>query len=143
MVGNLEGDHLVGSHLALEAIRYLVGNAADEAVQAALSDHVFYVFPRLNPDGAEAMFAAVKWGRKTNALPFDDDNDGRTDEDGPEDLNGDGYVTVMRVADPTGCYMIDPADAAHDEASRRHQEGDGRLHPVLGGDRRRRGRFHQ
>jgi len=110
VVGNLEGDHLVGSHLALEAIRYLVGNAQDEAVQAALGDHVFYVFPRLNPDGAEAMFAAVKWGRKTNALPYDDDNDGRTDEDGAEDLNGDGYITVMRVADPAGAYMVDPDD---------------------------------
>jgi hypothetical protein len=110
VVGNLEGDHLVGSHLALEAIRYLVENAQDAAVQAALTDHVFYVFPRLNPDGAEAMFATVKWDRKTNASPFDDDNDGRTDEDGPEDLNGDGYVTVMRVADPTGLYMVDPAD---------------------------------
>ena len=46
--------------LALEAVRYLVENAGDEAVGAALTDHVFYVFPRLNPDGAEAMFAGVK-----------------------------------------------------------------------------------
>jgi len=108
VVGNLEGDHLVGSHLAMEAIRYLVDNAQDGAVQAALTDRVFYFFPRLNPDGAEAMFARVKSDRKTNARPYDDDNDGRTDEDGAEDLNGDGYVTVMRVADPFGAYMIDP-----------------------------------
>jgi len=108
VVGNLEGDHLVGSQLALEAIRYLIQNAQDEAVQRALADHVFYFFPRLNPDGAEAMFARVKSDRKTNARPYDEDNDGRTDEDGPEDLNGDGYTTVMRVADPFGAYMIDP-----------------------------------
>jgi len=50
VVGNLEGDHVVGSHLALEAIRYLIANAGEEAVAAALRDHVFYVFPRLNPD---------------------------------------------------------------------------------------------
>jgi len=110
VVGNLEGDHLVGSQLALEAIRYLVRNAQDEGVQSALSDHVFYFFPRLNPDGAEAMFAGVKWSRKTNGQPFDDDNDGLTDEDGGEDLNGDGYITVMRVADPSGVYMVDPDD---------------------------------
>ncbi len=110
VVGNLEGNHLVGSQLSLEAIRYLVGHASDEAVRPVLAEHVFYFFPRLNPDGAEAMFAAVKWDRRTNAHPFDDDNDGRVDEDGPEDLNGDGYVTVMRVADPSGAYMIDPAD---------------------------------
>ena len=111
VVGNLEGDHLVGSHLALEAIRYLLDNPQDEAVQAALADRVFYFFPRLNPDGAEAMFAPVKWNRRTNSLSFDDDNDGLTDEDGPEDLNGDGYITVMRAADPSGAYMIDSTDS--------------------------------
>ena len=110
VVGNLEGDHLVGSQLSLEAIRHLIQNAQDDAVQTALSNNVFYFFPRLNPDGAEAMFSQVKWNRKTNNRPFDDDNDGLTDEDGPEDLNGDGYITVMRVADPSGVYMIDPDD---------------------------------
>jgi hypothetical protein len=108
VVGNLEGDYLAGSHLALEALRYLVDHAGDEAVQTALATKVFYFFPRLNPDGAEAMFGPVKWDRSFNALPWDDDNDGRTDEDGPEDLNGDGYITVMRVADPTGDYLADP-----------------------------------
>jgi hypothetical protein len=108
VVGNLEGDHLVGSHLALESIRYLVQNASEEEVQSALRDGVFYFFPRLNPDGAEAMFARVKFDRRTNDRPVDDDNDGRLNEDGPRDLNGDGFITVMRVPDPSGPYMIDP-----------------------------------
>lgn len=111
VVANLEGNHLVGSALTLESIRYLAAHAADPAVKKALDTQVFYFFPRLNPDGAEAMFARVKWDRRTNVRPFDDDNDGRVDEDGPEDLNGDGYVTVMRVKDPAGAYMIDSADA--------------------------------
>jgi hypothetical protein len=111
VVGNLEGDHLVGSALALEGVRWLVGHASEEAVKAALETQVLYVFPRLNPDGAEAMFARVKWDRRGNGRAFDDDNDGRTDEDGPEDLNGDGYVTVMRVKDASGAYLADTADA--------------------------------
>ncbi len=111
VVGNLEGNHLVGSALALEGVRYLVRHASEETVKKALDTQVFYVFPRLNPDGAEAMFSRVKWDRRANARPFDDDNDGRTDEDGPEDLDGDGYVTVMRVKDPSGAYLPDPADA--------------------------------
>lgn len=111
VVANLEGNHLVGSHLALEMVRYLVDNAGDEAVSDLLANQTIYVFPRLNPDGAEAMFARVKWDRKTNAFPFDDDNDGRINEDGPEDLNGDGYITMMRVPDPAGAYMVDSADA--------------------------------
>ena len=76
VVGNLSGDHLVGSALALETVRYLTGGDVD------LTDRVVYVIPRLNPDGAEAMFAGVKWNRGTNTRPWDEDNDGRTDEDG-------------------------------------------------------------
>lgn len=108
VVANLEGDHVVGSHLALGIVRYLTEHAGEEAVQGVLDNQVVYVFPRLNPDGAEAMFSRVKWNRRTNAVPFDDDNDGRVDEDGPEDLNGDGFITVMRVPDPDGAFIVDP-----------------------------------
>jgi len=102
VVGNLEGDHLAGSQLSLEAIRYLTSHAESETVSSALAERVFYFFPRLNPDGAEAMFDRVKRNRRTNGQPWDEDNDGRMDEDGPEDLNGDGYITVMRQAHPEG-----------------------------------------
>lgn len=108
VVANLEGNHLVGSHLALEMVRYLTRNTDDEGVANVLANQTIYVFPRLNPDGAEAMFSRVKWDRRTNAFPYDGDNDGRVDEDGPEDLNGDGYITVMRVPDPSGAFMVDP-----------------------------------
>lgn len=110
MVGNLEGDHLVGSSHALESVRYLLTNTTNPAVKQVLDQQVVYIFPRLNPDGAELSFASVKTGRKGNAKPYDDDNDGRVDEDGPEDLNGDGVISVMRVKDPAGEYMVDPAD---------------------------------
>lgn len=110
VVGNLEGDQLVGSSHALETIRYLLANAASPAVKSVLDANVVYLFPRLNPDGAEVSFASIKADRRGNARPYDDDNDGRIDEDGPEDLNGDGLITVMRVKDPAGGYMIDPAD---------------------------------
>jgi hypothetical protein len=110
VVGNLEGDQLVGSSHALETIRYLLANAQSPAVSSVLDANVVYLFPRLNPDGAEVSFASIKADRRGNARPYDDDNDGRVDEDGPEDLNGDGLITVMRVKDPAGEYMIDPAD---------------------------------
>ena len=73
IVGNLEGDHVVGSHLALETIRFLLN---DPAAASVLSEQAVYVVPRLNPDGAEAMFAAVKSDRRGNALSYDADNDG-------------------------------------------------------------------
>lgn len=109
IAANFEGDHLIGSSLSIEIARYLLnGYATDEAVKTSLDNHVFYIIPRLNPDGAETMFAKVKTGRKTNSTAFDGDNDGRLDEDGPEDLNNDGQITVMRVKDVHGLYCIDP-----------------------------------
>jgi hypothetical protein len=111
VVGNLEGDHLLGSYLALATIRHLLDDAGSEAVDAMLRDQVVYVIPRLNPDGAETMFATPLAERTRNARPFDDDNDGRIDEDPAEDLNGDGLITMMRVADPTGAFMVHPDDA--------------------------------
>ena len=112
MAANFEGNQVGTSEIALRTVRYLLEKyGSDEAVTKSLDEHVFYVFPRVNPDGAERMFMKVKSGTATNTYAFDDDNDGRTDEDGPEDLNGDGMITAMRVADPSGLYMIDPTDA--------------------------------
>jgi hypothetical protein len=112
IAANFEGDHVIGSELAVYLADHLLTSyATDAAVKQRLDNHVFYIVPRVNPDGAELMFAPVKTGRRTNGTKFDADNDGRTDEDGPEDLNKDGFITVMRVKDPKGPYMIHPDDA--------------------------------
>lgn len=107
--GNFEGDHLIGSQISLSIIEYLLDNyEKDDEIRKSIDDHVYYVFPRANPDAAEKMFDALKTGRKTNTKEYDGDNDGRMDEDGPEDLNGDGQITFMRVKDENGLYMINP-----------------------------------
>jgi hypothetical protein len=111
IAANFEGDHVIGSELALYAVDFLLNAyASDAAVKQRLEHSTLYVVPRVNPDGAEQMFAPVKALRRTNATPFDADNDARTDEDGPEDLNKDGFITLMRVKDPKGPYMISPDD---------------------------------
>jgi len=109
VAAGFEGGYLAGSEIALAAAASLLKSAgSDAAVKDRLAATAIYIVPRVNPDGAEGFFAPVKTGRRTNAAPRDDDNDGRIDEDGPEDLNGDGLITVMRVKAPDGEYMIDP-----------------------------------
>lgn len=108
VVGNLEGDQVVGSELALGVVRHLLSGV--DGAQDVLDNQVVYVVPRLNPDAAEAMFGAVRSNRRGNARPYDDDNDGRIDEDPTEDLNGDGVITMMRVPDPEGGYITDEDD---------------------------------
>ena len=111
VAANFEGDQVIGSELALYLARHLATSyTADAQVKKLLDEHAVYILPRVNPDGAEQMFGKVKSFRRTNARKFDDDNDGRLDEDGPEDLNGDGFISVMRVKDPKGPYMPHPDD---------------------------------
>ncbi len=111
VVGTLEGDHLIGGEIAVEAIRWLLEqDGSNDEVTRLLSENVVYVVPRLNPDGAEAYFGDVTWGRRGNAWQEDDDNDARMAEDGPNDLNGDGVVTVMRVPDRSGDLIPHPDD---------------------------------
>jgi len=111
IAANFEGDHLVGSAMALFVVEHLLnGYAGDASIKQRLDTHVVYVIPRVNADGAEQMFAPIRSVRRTNQTPHDADNDGRTDEDGPEDLNKDGAITLMRVKDPAGPYMVSPDD---------------------------------
>ena len=123
LVANLAADQVAGSTLALGIARALL-TSSDESVRRQLATSVFYVVPRLDADGTEAVFAPLQAPRRGNVTPFDDDNDGRLDEDPPEDLNGDGLITVMRVQDPAGPFaparddprLMKRADAQKGEA---------------------------
>jgi hypothetical protein len=111
IAANFEGDQVIGSELALFLVDYLLnGYGSNPEIKQRIDSTAIYVIPRANPDGAEMMFAPLKAGLKTNTAPYDDDNDGRVDEDGPEDLNKDGEITVMRVKDPRGECMVHPDD---------------------------------
>jgi hypothetical protein len=70
----------------------------------------WFILPLPNPDAAATFFAGVKWERTVNNAVVNDDKDDQTDEDGPDDLNGDGWITQMRVEDPEGTYMISGKD---------------------------------
>lgn len=111
VIANAAGPHVVGSEIALGVIRTLAtGYGADSAVKRLLDRRTIYLIPRANPDAAEGMFARPMVERTRNAMPLDDDHDGAVDEDGPEDLNGDGLITLMRVSDSAGEWMADSAD---------------------------------
>lgn len=103
VVANLEADHLVGSHLALGLVERLAAST-DEAVAKLLETCRVYVVPRLNPDGAERALAGVQ---RANLRPIDLDRDGKVDEDGPDDLDGDGVIVMMRLKDDKATLVPD------------------------------------
>ncbi len=111
VVAGADGTHLVGSEMALANVELLVERAgSDGDVQRLLRDHAIYVIPRLSPDGAEALLGAPSREHGGNLRPVDADRDRRLDEDGPDDLDGDGLVTSMRIPDPKGEWLVDAKD---------------------------------
>ncbi len=112
IIANAHGPHVVGSEMALRVTQRLAAAyASDSTVRSALDRSVIYLVPRANPDAAESMFAKPLAESIRNAERADDDRDGLFDEDGLEDLDGDGVIAMMRVEDPAGEWIADSADA--------------------------------
>jgi len=111
IVANVEGPTVYTSGIALDVARRLAsGYESDERVRALLDSTTVYVVSRVNPAAAEARFAATVSERRATGEDADTDRDARLGEDPPQDVNGDGYVSVMRVPDPEGCWVEEPAD---------------------------------
>jgi len=124
VVGNVEAPYLVGGELAVAIAEKLVSEwsdqpSPDEAAakkkitrsESLLNRYTLFVIPRPNPDGTERCLKTSPWReRDGNALATDDDRDFEQGEDPCEDLNGDRWITQMRVEDPLGEYLAHPDD---------------------------------
>jgi hypothetical protein len=110
VVGGVEGSHLLGVELAIGFAEKLLSQSGTDSVKNLLNQQTYYVFPNMSPDATEQYFAKLKYARSGNAKSTDDDRDAAFNEDGFEDLNGDGKITMMRVEDPTGEWITSPDD---------------------------------
>ena len=113
--GNVHGNEVQGAEAALYTAWLLLERHGDLPSMAALMDEtVFYILPMVNPDGRQHWFEApnTPHSSRSGKRPFDNDRDGRFDEDGSDDLDGDGELLNMRkrVAAGTGDYILDPDD---------------------------------
>jgi len=104
ILGGIEGSHLLGKELALGFAGSLLKESSSEKIKGLLDKITFYVFPDVSPDATEQFFYDLKYERVVNARATDDDRDFEIDEDPYEDLNKDGYITLIRVKDPSGAY---------------------------------------
>jgi hypothetical protein len=105
--GNIHAAELAGSSVALaiaeDALR-LHGPDADALdlpppLVDRLRDVLFYVVPRISPDGAECVLAT---GRSVRSVPRDERVERGKPRWIPRDIDGNGLVYSMRVPDPGG-----------------------------------------
>ena len=112
VVGGTEAAQLAGSEMTLRFADQLAREyGKTDSVTKLLQSTTIYVLPRVSPDAAEAYFEKPFRERATNSRPVDDDHDGIADEDDVDDVNKDGVITMMRVKDPRGEWMVHPDDA--------------------------------
>jgi Zinc carboxypeptidase len=95
--------------LAAEAALWLAKTLCAKA--EARADRTWYVLACGNPDAAARYFAKPLFRDSRDGRPMNDDQDDAIDEDGPDDLDGDGVITQMRAKDPEGTWMAIPGDA--------------------------------
>jgi hypothetical protein len=105
VVANEEGTVPLASEAALALANLLFSKP--EATKAL----TWYIVPALNPDAARRFFAKPLVADARNGSSLNDDRDDQADEDGPDDLNGDGVISQMRVKDPAGEWMPVEGDA--------------------------------
>ncbi len=110
VAGGLEGNHPLSTELAIGFAENLLKGSNTDSIQQLLNKTTYYIFPNLNPDAAAQYFASLQYERTGNARDTDDDRDGRLNEDGPDDLDGNGKITWMRISSPTGDYIPHPDD---------------------------------
>lgn len=113
--GNTHANEVQGAEAALYTVGYLLQNYGRlPRVTEMLDRSVFYILPVVNPDGRALWFKGPSDEDfpRTVMVPVDDDRDGAADEDGYDDVDGDGYVTTMRKKVPMGqgTHKLDPKD---------------------------------
>jgi murein tripeptide amidase MpaA len=108
--GNIHSIELSASNACVYFTDWLMkGRGNNAEVARALDTRAFYICPRINPDGAEwAMGDNPRYVRSsTRRYPFDEEPiDGLL----AEDIDGDGRVLQMRVADPNGPWKKHPQE---------------------------------
>ncbi|MBD2355157.1 carboxypeptidase [Tolypothrix sp. FACHB-123] len=104
--GNIHATELAPSIVCLYLLQTLVTAYGNHpAITPCLDTRVFYICPRVNPDGAEWALADKPKFIRSATRPYPE---GRESNDGlvMEDIDGDGRILLMRIPDANGAWKI-------------------------------------
>lgn len=100
VAANMEGDAPLATQAAWQLAQKLTSDWKDQ-----LDRFTWYILPDGNPDGSQRFFKSPVNESFVNDRVINDDKDNATNEDGPDDLNRDGYITIMRQKHPEGTHL--------------------------------------
>jgi len=109
---NIHATEVTGGAAALYLLHHLVTavDRGDETTLQALRTRTFYVVPRVNPDGVEAALADSPTFRRSSMRPWPYRDAHQWPGLVEHDIDGDGLVLTMRIADPNGAWVAHPDD---------------------------------
>ena len=109
--GNIHSNEVQGAEVALYTAWYVTEMYATIPwIKSLLDEKTLYIVPSINPDARDHFIYKPNTASSPRAGldPRDDDGDGLVDEDGYDDLDGDGNIVQMRIKDPNGRWTTDP-----------------------------------
>jgi hypothetical protein len=111
--GNIHSNEIQGGEFSLYAAWYLTEMHADNKfIKELLKDKTFYITPTINPDARNNYMLEPNTAHspRSGMMVLDNDGDGVAGEDGMDDLDGDGSITMMIRKSSTGRFIKDPQD---------------------------------
>jgi hypothetical protein len=111
--GNIHSNEIQGSEFASYTAWYLAESFGKiDYINELLKDKIFYIVPSINPDGRDNFLHQPNNANspRSGMMPIDNDRDGKINEDGFDDLDGNGSITFMRRKNPNGRYKLDSTD---------------------------------
>jgi murein tripeptide amidase MpaA len=106
---NIHATEITGTTSALYIVYHLLKDyGANEQITRQLDQSVYYIVPRVNPDGAEwAMGTTPRYVRSgVRPYPWEEKDEGLVSQD----INGDGKILQMRFLDSNGDWKISSLD---------------------------------
>ena len=105
---HIHAEEVATSRTALYTIWYLLTNYGSDALCTWLLDNMaFYILPRTNPDGAEiSLTTGHHWCGNGRYLPDEEQTRGLCQHD----MDGDGLIVQMRIADEAGEWKASKDD---------------------------------
>ena len=106
---NIHATEIAGTTTAVMLLDTLLsGYGEDDEITKLLDSSVYYIVPRMNPDGAELAMAEIpQWVRSgVRPYPWEDREEGLHSQD----VDRDGRILQMRIKDPNGDWKVSSLD---------------------------------